>query len=102
VVPRYGARPEKVSGLKDVWADPYRLGKALGGGVPRVSAVVGSAGVLSVPRPGQHGSTFGGDPLAGVVGRAVVTLLVTGEPQKRALVMGRSCTPVPPRSLPWT
>lgn len=73
---------------EDVRADLYLLGKALGGGVLPVSAVVGSAEVLSVLRPGQHGSTFGGNPLAGAVGRAVVALLATGEPQERARVMG--------------
>ncbi|GAB2607339.1 ornithine--oxo-acid transaminase [Kocuria himachalensis] len=71
-----------------VEADLYLLGKALGGGVLPVSAVVGRADVLSVLRPGQHGSTFGGNPLAGAVGRAVVALLATGEPQERARVMG--------------
>ncbi|MEX5262893.1 MULTISPECIES: ornithine--oxo-acid transaminase [Kocuria] len=73
---------------EDVEADLYLLGKALGGGVLPVSAVVGRADVLSVLRPGQHGSTFGGNPLAGAVGRAVVALLATGEPQERARVMG--------------
>ncbi|MFI7494157.1 ornithine--oxo-acid transaminase [Kocuria sp. M4R2S49] len=73
---------------EDVEADLYVLGKALGGGVLPVSAVVGRADVLSVLRPGQHGSTFGGNPLAGAVGRAVVALLATGEPQERARVMG--------------
>lgn len=73
---------------EDVEADLYVLGKALGGGVLPVSAVVGDAEVLSVLRPGQHGSTFGGNPLASAVGRAVVALLATGEPQQRAQDMG--------------
>lgn len=71
-----------------VEADLYLLGKALGGGVLPVSAVVGRAEVLSVLRPGQHGSTFGGNPLAGAVGRAVVGLLSTGEPQRAARERG--------------
>lgn len=71
-----------------VEADLYLLGKALGGGVLPVSAVVGRAEVLSVLRPGQHGSTFGGNPLAGAVGRAVVGLLSTGEPQRAARELG--------------
>ena len=43
--------------------DLYLLGKALGGGLVPVSAVVGDAEVLGLLRPGQHGSTFGGNPL---------------------------------------
>jgi ornithine--oxo-acid transaminase len=56
-------------------ADVYLLGKALGGGIVPVSAVVADEGVLGVLRPGQHGSTFGGNPLACAVGSAVVELL---------------------------
>ncbi len=62
-----------------VRADMYTLGKALGGGVIPVSAVVGSSSVMSVLQPGQHGSTFGGYPVAAAVGRAVVALLKTDE-----------------------
>jgi ornithine--oxo-acid transaminase len=68
--------------------DLYLLGKALGGGIVPVSAVVGDADVLGVLRPGQHGSTFGGNPLACAVGRAVVDLLATGEYQERATRLG--------------
>jgi acetylornithine/succinyldiaminopimelate/putrescine aminotransferase len=64
--------------------DMYLLGKALGGGVVPVSAVLADADVLGVLRPGQHGSTFGGNPLACAVGRAVVGMLATGEYQERA------------------
>src|SRR5690606_30999713 len=53
----------------------FVLGRALGGGVVPVSAVVGESFVLDVVRPGQHGSTFGGNPLACAVGRSVVGLL---------------------------
>ena len=56
-------------------ADVYLLGKALGGGVVPLSAVVADESVLGVLRPGQHGSTFGGNPLACAVGTAVVDLL---------------------------
>ena len=65
-----------------VRADLYTLGKALGGGIMPVSAVVGRADVLGVLRPGEHGSTFGGNPLACAVGRAVIKLLATGEFQQ--------------------
>jgi len=51
------------------------LGKALGGGVYPVSAVVGSAEVLGVLRPGDHGSTFGGNAIAARVSMAALTLL---------------------------
>jgi ornithine--oxo-acid transaminase len=68
--------------------DAYLLGKALGGGIVPVSAVVADAEVLGVLRPGEHGSTFGGNPLACAVGSAVVGLLRTGEPQARAAALG--------------
>jgi ornithine--oxo-acid transaminase len=72
----------------DVVPDMYVLGKALGGGVVPVSAVVADADVLGVLQPGQHGSTFGGNPLASAVGRVVVDLLRSGEPQARARALG--------------
>jgi ornithine--oxo-acid transaminase len=68
--------------------DLYLLGKALGGGIVPVSAVVGDRDVLGVLRPGEHGSTFGGNPLAAAVGHAVVELLATGEYQERARRLG--------------
>jgi ornithine--oxo-acid transaminase len=71
-----------------VRADLYTLGKALGGGILPVSAVVGSRAVLGVLKPGEHGSTFGGNPLACAVGRAVVRLLETGEFQERSRFLG--------------
>jgi ornithine--oxo-acid transaminase len=74
--------------LESVVPDLLLLGKALGGGVLPVSAVVGDATVLGVLRPGQHGSTFGGNPLACAVGRAVVELLREGTYQARARELG--------------
>ncbi|MFC9286645.1 ornithine--oxo-acid transaminase [Streptomyces sp. NPDC057052] len=68
--------------------DVLLLGKALGGGIVPVSAVVARREVLSVLRPGEHGSTFGGNPLAAAVGTAVVSLLETGEFQARAAALG--------------
>jgi ornithine--oxo-acid transaminase len=73
---------------EDVVPDLVLLGKALGGGIVPVSAVVGSREVLGVLRPGEHGSTFGGNPLAAAVGTAVVELLETGEFQRRAAELG--------------
>lgn len=68
--------------------DAYILGKALGGGILPVSAVVSSAEVMAVFGPGQHGSTFGGNPLACAVGIEVVRMLETGEFQERARTLG--------------
>ena len=73
---------------EDVVPDVYVLGKALGAGVVPVSAVVADRDVLGVLRPGQHGSTFGGNPLACAVGHEVVRMLATGEHQARAAELG--------------
>ena len=74
--------------VEDVVPDMYVLGKALGGGIVPVSAVVSSDTVLGVMHPGNHGSTFGGNPLAAAVGQAVVQLLADGEIQRRARDLG--------------
>ncbi|MEV4277089.1 ornithine--oxo-acid transaminase [Actinoplanes xinjiangensis] len=68
--------------------DMYVLGKALGGGIVPVSAVAADRAVLGVLRPGEHGSTFGGNPLACAVGTEVVKLLETGEFQERSARLG--------------
>ncbi|MFJ9854589.1 ornithine--oxo-acid transaminase [Streptomyces sp. NPDC101150] len=68
--------------------DVYVLGKALGGGVVPVSAVVSSQEVLGVFAPGEHGSTFGGNPLACAVALEVIAMLRTGEFQARATELG--------------
>jgi ornithine--oxo-acid transaminase len=73
---------------EDVVPDMYLLGKALGGGIVPVSAVVSSAAILGVFRPGQHGSTFGGNPLACAIGREVIAMLATGEFQERSAKLG--------------
>ncbi|BBZ35225.1 ornithine--oxo-acid transaminase [Mycolicibacterium confluentis] len=72
----------------DVVPDVYLLGKALGGGVVPVSAVVADADVLGVLHPGEHGSTFGGNPLAAAIGTTVVSMLATGEFQARSEELG--------------
>lgn len=74
--------------LVGVVPDLYLLGKALGGGIVPVSAVVGDRDILEVLQAGQHGSTFGGNPLGAAIGLAVVELLATGEPQRRAAELG--------------
>jgi ornithine--oxo-acid transaminase len=73
---------------EDVVPDMYLLGKALGGGIVPVSAVVSSAEILGVFQPGQHGSTFGGNPMACAVGREVISMLATGEFQERSAKLG--------------
>ncbi|MFF4909382.1 ornithine--oxo-acid transaminase [Streptomyces sp. NPDC001260] len=73
---------------ESVVPDLVLLGKALGGGIVPVSAVVGRRDVVGVLQPGQHGSTFGGNPLAAAIGTAVIDLLETGEFQRRATELG--------------
>jgi ornithine--oxo-acid transaminase len=74
--------------LEDVVPDVYTLGKALGGGVYPVSAVTARRELMDVFTPGSHGSTFGGNPLACAVGRAVIALLETGQFQARSRELG--------------
>jgi len=57
-------------------ADVTLIGKALGGGFYPISAVLSNSDVLGVLKPGQHGSTFGGNPLACAVARASLKVLV--------------------------
>jgi ornithine--oxo-acid transaminase len=73
---------------ENVVPDMYVLGKALGGGIVPLSAVVSRSDVLGVFKPGQHGSTFGGNPLACAVGREVIAMLNTGEFQERSAKLG--------------
>ncbi|HYZ67632.1 MAG TPA: ornithine--oxo-acid transaminase [Mycobacterium sp.] len=68
--------------------DIYLLGKALGGGVVAVSAVVANRAILGVLHPGEHGSTFGGNPLAAAIGTTVVSMLRRGEFQSRSAELG--------------
>ena len=57
-------------------ADLTLVGKALGGGFYPISAVLSNKAVLGVLKPGEHGSTFGGNPLACAVARAAMRVLV--------------------------
>ncbi len=68
--------------------DVYILGKALGGGVYPVSAVVASESVLGVFKPGEHGSTFGGNPLGAAVARVAMKVLVEERLAERAAELG--------------
>jgi ornithine--oxo-acid transaminase len=73
---------------ENVVPDVYILGKALGGGIMPISAVVADSDVLGVFKPGQHGSTFGGNPLACAIAREVIAMLKTGEFQERSRSLG--------------
>jgi ornithine--oxo-acid transaminase len=61
---------------EEIEADVTLVGKALSGGFYPVSAVLSNSEVLGVLKPGQHGSTFGGNPLACAVARAALRVLV--------------------------
>lgn len=74
---REGARP-----------DVMCLGKALGGGIMPVSAIVADHGVMDVFTPGTHGSTFGGNPLAAAVGIASLEVLEDERLDERAEALG--------------
>ena len=64
------------------------MGKAMGGGVLPVSAIAATEEVMGVFEPGQHGSTFGGNPLAAAVGIAALDVLVDEDLAGKAQAMG--------------
>jgi ornithine--oxo-acid transaminase len=68
--------------------DMIILGKALSGGFYPVSAVVADGPILELFTPGEHGSTFGGNPLASAVARAAIRVLVEENLIENASVMG--------------
>jgi ornithine--oxo-acid transaminase len=73
---------------EDVKPDLLVLGKALGGGVYPVSAVLGRDDVMKTLKPGQHGSTFGGNPLACAVAMASVKVIAEENLCQNAAAMG--------------
>jgi ornithine--oxo-acid transaminase len=73
---------------ENVKPDGLMLGKALGGGLLPVSAFLAREDVMAVFRPGDHGSTFGGNPLACAVGEAALNLLERDALAQRARDMG--------------
>lgn len=73
-----GARPDMIV-----------LGKSLGGGIYPLSAVLASREVMGLFAPGDHGSTFSGNPLAAAIGRAVLTLLKDEALYERVRRVGR-------------
>lgn len=74
---------------KDAKPDVLILGKALGGGFYPISAVLGSREFFSVIKPGDHGSTFGGNPLACAVAREALKILKDEKLVKRSEVLGK-------------
>ena len=76
---REGARP-----------DIMCLGKALGGGVMPISAIVADRAVMKVFTPGTHGSTFGGNPLAAAIGIASLEVLEDEKLDQRAEALGQT------------
>jgi ornithine--oxo-acid transaminase len=73
---------------EDIVADLTLIGKALSGGFYPVSAVLSSAEVMNVLQPGEHGSTFGGNPLACAIVRAALKVLVDEGLIENAAAMG--------------
>ena len=71
-----------------VEADLTLIGKALVGGFYPVSAVLSNTEVMGVLHPGEHGSTFGGNPLACAVARAALRVLVEEGMVENAAAMG--------------
>src|SRR6185312_5448984 len=68
--------------------DAVTLGKALGGGLIPVSLFLARREVMSVFEPGDHGSTFGGNPIAAAVGLAALDTLVEGRLVQRSASLG--------------
>ncbi|MFA5851873.1 MAG: ornithine--oxo-acid transaminase, partial [Spirochaetales bacterium] len=74
---------------EDARPDIMCLGKALGGGIMPISAIVADKKVMSVFTPGTHGSTFGGNPLAGAVGIAAIEVLEDEKLEENAERLGQ-------------
>ncbi len=72
----------------DVKPDLLVVGKALGGGIMPVSGVLGPRTTLGLFRPGDHGSTFGGNPLACAVGMAALDVITSEKLAERSAEMG--------------
>jgi len=73
---------------ENVRPDVLVLGKALGGGVYPVSVMLSGSEVMDMFQPGDHGSTFGGNPLGAAVGMAALQVLVDEQLPQRALELG--------------
>jgi len=73
---------------ENVKADILLLGKALSGGVFPISAVLANDDIMLTIKPGEHGSTFGGSPLASVVAKKALEVLVDENMAENAESMG--------------
>jgi ornithine--oxo-acid transaminase len=73
---------------ENVRPDIVIIGKALGGGFYPISAILADQPILGLFRPGQHGSTFGGNPLAAAVARAALKVLTEEELIQNSAAMG--------------
>jgi ornithine--oxo-acid transaminase len=73
---------------EDVWPDVMILGKALSGGFYPVSAVMTDRHILGLFQPGEHGSTFGGNPLGAAIARAAIKVIVEEKLVENAAEVG--------------
>ena len=73
---------------EDVRPDVLTVGKALGGGVYPVSATIADAEFMDVFNPGDHGSTFGGNPLGAAIGRASLRVILDENLSERSNELG--------------
>ncbi|MCZ6684019.1 MAG: ornithine--oxo-acid transaminase [Planctomycetota bacterium] len=73
---------------EDARPDMMCLGKALGGGIVPISAIVTSREVIDVFKPGDHGSTFGGNPLACAVARVAIDMIANDGMDARSKELG--------------
>ncbi|MEX2531694.1 MAG: ornithine--oxo-acid transaminase [Gemmatimonadota bacterium] len=76
------------SDWEDVRPDVVIVGKALGGGVYPVSAAIADSEYMDVFQPGDHGSTFGGNPLGAAVGRASLRVILEEKLSERSDELG--------------
>lgn len=77
------------SAHEGVQPDAVMLGKALGGGLLPVSLFLAREEIMAVFTPGNHGSTFGGNPLAAAVGKAALDILFRDDYMTRATELGQ-------------
>ncbi|WP_299382151.1 ornithine--oxo-acid transaminase [uncultured Lacinutrix sp.] len=76
------------SGTPEVKADILILGKALSGGAYPVSAVLANNAIMDVIKPGNHGSTFGGNPVAAAIAMAALEVIKDENLAENAQVLG--------------
>ena len=74
---------------EDVRPDMIIIGKALSGGFYPISAVLADKAIMGLFKPGEHGSTFGGNPLACAVARAALKVLLDEKLSERSAELGR-------------